>query len=453
MKILHYFLGFPPYRSGGLTVFCVNLMETQVRLGHTVMGMWPGKMNLLGKRPSIKKVKAHEQIQSYELINPLPVSLDEGIIDVKRFTYPCDRNIYINFLKSVKPDLIHIHTLMGLHKEFVDAAEQLHIKTVLTTHDYFGICPIVTLFRDNHCCVNDFGCSACANCCKNALSIKKIILMQSPLYRTLKEFFWVKRLRAKHRSAFYEEKDEEQPVHSKLSGNRTRDYQKLRQYYIRMLEKVDVIHFNSTVARDVYQRYLTPRKSYVISISNKEIRDQRNTKTISSDKIRLTYLSPIRANKGYYIIRKALDDLWNAGRRDFQLTVYGNVHDVPAYMRVAGEQYERSELKHIMENTDVLLAPSIWYETFGFTVLEALSFGVPVIVSDRVGAKDIVGKGGIVIASDSVSALEDSISSLSKKSIMEMKNQITDTVQIKDWKHFVAEFETFIDEQLNLTWH
>ena len=39
---------------------------------------------------------------------------------------------------------------------------------------------------------------------------------------------------------------------------------------------------------------------------------------------------------------------------------------------------------------DVLIVPSIWKETFGFVVLEALSYGVPVIVSDNVGAKDIV---------------------------------------------------------------
>lgn len=446
MRILHYFLGFPPYRSGGLTVFCVNLMETQIKLGHTVMGMWPGLIHLLGKQPSIRKRKDYKQIKNYELMNPLPVSLDEGILDVQRFIEPCDRQIYIDFLKKVQPDLIHIHTLMGMHKEFVEAAERLHIKTVFTTHDYFGICPIVTLFRDGHCCDNDFGCSLCANCCKKALSISKIILLQSPLYRTLKESVLLKRMRAKHRSAFYEETNAVHSCRQEFAENRAEDYQKLRRYYIGILENVDVIHFNSTVARDVFQRYFTPRNSRVITISNKEIHDQRNMEVLPSDKIRLTYLSPIRANKGYYIIRKALDNLWDVGKRNFQLTVYGSVRDVPAYMKVAGECYEHSELKKIMLNTDILLAPSVWYETFGFTVLEALSFGVPVIISDRVGAKDIVGKGGIVIAADSVSALEESVKSLSKKSIMEMKQQIVNTVQIKEWKQFVAEFDTFIKE-------
>ena len=55
-------------------------------------------------------------------------------------------------------------------------------------------------------------------------------------------------------------------------------------------------------------------------------------------------------------------------------------------------------LEKIFDETDVLVAPSIWYETFGFTVLEALSYGVPVIISGNVGAKDILEEGaGIVI--------------------------------------------------------
>ena len=39
---------------------------------------------------------------------------------------------------------------------------------------------------------------------------------------------------------------------------------------------------------------------------------------------------------------------------------------------------------------DMLIVPSLCYETFGLVVLEALSFGVPVMVSATVGAKDIV---------------------------------------------------------------
>ena len=33
MKILHYALGFPPYRSGGLTKMCIDLMVQQAKEG------------------------------------------------------------------------------------------------------------------------------------------------------------------------------------------------------------------------------------------------------------------------------------------------------------------------------------------------------------------------------------------------------------------------------------
>ncbi len=53
----------------------------------------------------------------------------------------------------------------------------------------------------------------------------------------------------------------------------------------------------------------------------------------------------------------------------------------------------------IFEETDVLIMPSVWNETFGFTVLEALSHGVPVIVSKNVGAKDLLedGRFGMIV--------------------------------------------------------
>ena len=52
--------------------------------------------------------------------------------------------------------------------------------------------------------------------------------------------------------------------------------------------------------------------------------------------------------------------------------------------------YPYSQLKEIFDNTDLLIVPSQWYETFGFTVLETLSFGLPVLVSDKVGAKNLI---------------------------------------------------------------
>ena len=106
MRILHYSLGFPPYRSGGLTKFCLDLMIEQQILGYDVALLWPGQMRIVDKKINIKDrgvyILSTQKIQSFELINPLPVSYDEGINDFNRFTLKGNKELYINFLKLQK---------------------------------------------------------------------------------------------------------------------------------------------------------------------------------------------------------------------------------------------------------------------------------------------------------------------------------------------------------------
>jgi len=57
MRILHYFLGFPPYRTGGMTRFANDLMNTQKKEGNEVIAIWPGKMNFIfGKKTKINSI-------------------------------------------------------------------------------------------------------------------------------------------------------------------------------------------------------------------------------------------------------------------------------------------------------------------------------------------------------------------------------------------------------------
>ena len=122
MKILHYALGFPPYRSGGLTKFCVDLMAQQAKEGHTVAMLWPGQMGIINKTVTVKKhkdimLKGHS-ICSFEVINPLPVSFDEGIADIKAFTMNARKEVYEELFETFQPNVIHVHTLMGLLQNF-----------------------------------------------------------------------------------------------------------------------------------------------------------------------------------------------------------------------------------------------------------------------------------------------------------------------------------------------
>lgn len=435
MNILHYFLGFPPYRSGGLTRYAFDLMTAQAESGDRVCALWPGQMELLGKKVKIRKGRKIAGVQSFELVNPLPVALDEGVADPDAYMTACVGDGYERFLQKLQPDVIHVHTLMGLHKEFLDAAQKRGVRTVFTTHDYYGICPKVTLYRNGQVCGGE-DCKGCAACNQSGLSMKKILIMQSPLYRLAKNTPLVAALRKRHRGAFFaEESLPELPEDSALAEK----YRQLRKYYTDMLEMMDLIHFNSSMTEDVYRRYVQPKDSRVVSITHKNVKDNRSLAHIPGHKLRITCLAPAKPFKGYTVLKTALDALWNEGKRDFVLKLFGPVPETAPYMQVKEDGFLHSQLPEILANTDVLVAPSVWYETFGFTVLEALSYGVPVIVTDHVGAKDMVGQGGIVIPAADAKALQAAIESLTPDTLERMRRAVANDVQIKTWDAFLEE--------------
>ena len=408
MRILHYSLGFPPYRSGGLTKYCVDLMWAQKEKGHQVIMMWPGKMNLTGHFVRFKRSKITQKInrepvnfESVEMINPLPVPLDEGILEVDKFMEPCENpEVFEQILRRIDPDAIHIHTLQGLYPELLIAAKELGIRTVFTTHDYFGICPKTTLFRDGDVCNGD--CGKCAACNKDALSINKIKMLQSGEYRKLKDSTLVKKLRKKHRDDFYEEKVivEEEDIDKRFEQEDLSDeiYEELRDFYRQFFKFIDVVHFNSSVTRDVYKRYLsTDIKSKVINISNSAIQDKRKLRGYAG-KLKIAFPSAPREIKGFFMLKEALDELWAEGERDFELHVHSTPRNVSGYMKVYGP-YNANELDLIYENADLMVAPSLSYDTYGFTILESLCYAVPVLTTTRVGAKDLLKQGhlGMII--------------------------------------------------------
>lgn len=406
MKILHYALGFPPYRSGGLTKYCVDLMIKQKEEGHEVAMMWPGAFSLTGHFVRLKKSKKtieNTLIDSVEVINPQLVPLDEGILNPEMFIKECvNPETYTEFLKEYKPDTIHIHTLMGLHKEFVEIAKKMGIAIVFSTHDYFGLCPKVTMFKNGKTC--DGKCVDCRECNEGALSVNKIKILQSGIYRKLKDSLFIKKIREIHRKKFFEEQTEQEDKDNNLIIKTDEEiyehrYKNLRDYYVSILKSVNMIHFNSTVTEYVYRKFIpSDIKGKVITISHNNIRDNRRKKEFSGEILKITYLAPAKDFKGYGILIKAMDKMWDEGIKKVHLTMYNESACSRPYLTVKS-RFEYSELEKIFDETDVLIMPSVWYETFGFTVLEALSYGVPVIVSENVGAKDLLEKGefGMII--------------------------------------------------------
>lgn len=307
MKILHYALGFPPYRSGGLTKFCVDLMVQQAKEGHIVAMLWPGQMGFINKRVSIRKPKnvklKGQDILSFEIINPLPISFDEGIADIEAFTKNNGAKIYKELLDTFQPDIIHVHTLMGLHKSFLETAKNKKIRLIFTAHDFFPICPKVTMFRHGTVCDCVQTCENCGICNATALSLNKIKILQSPLYRKLKNTSIVKRLRKHHRDKYLSESIDTDTI---VPVGTAESYQKLRNYYYSLLKLIDIIHYNSSITKKIYESVFNFPNSCIIGITHSDIKDNRKGKNYSAGKLHIRYLGPMGGAKGFFSSRRHL---------------------------------------------------------------------------------------------------------------------------------------------------
>ena len=169
MRILHYTLGFPPYRSGGLTKYAEDLMQTQSKLGHEVVALYPSGISIFHKKCHVKKEYSNSGIKIYETVNPMPVPLLYGIKDPANMMdeSSLDETSFEELLKTEKPDIFHVHTLMGLPKRYLQIAHDRNVKIVYTSHDYFGLCLKVNFIDENGAFCDAICADKCSKCNQN----------------------------------------------------------------------------------------------------------------------------------------------------------------------------------------------------------------------------------------------------------------------------------------------
>ncbi|NOV00012.1 glycosyltransferase [Paenibacillus planticolens] len=426
MNILHVSLGVPPFRTGGLTKYSVDLMLMQLEKQHKVSLLYPGSYHLGGL--GISRKRDFQGINVYEIINPLLVPLLGGIKEPESFRKSVNIQVYLKFLSDIRPETIHFHTLQGIHKEFLQAAKKLGIRIIYTTHDYFGICPKVNLMDHlGNICNNYDAGEKCINCNANGYSTLKILAMQSELYRFVKDTSIMRKIRQREKSKndhiIYEK---ESAVLTELNETHANKYVDLRNYYLEMFSLIDIFHFNSSTAKSEFEKYLNIQGK-VIPITHNDIHDSRVSRQYDNNKpLQIAYLGPVDRYKGFYFLQNSLNELKGG---NWHLHIYGDSAkadvDSDSNHYTFHGRYQHADLSSIFKKIDILIVPSIWKETFGFIGLEALSHGVPIMISEHVGLQDIIthGETGIIFKADEKELSEQISAIIENREILSKMNK------------------------------
>lgn len=222
-------------------------------------------------------------------------------------------------------------------------------------------------------------------------------------------------------------------------------YQSLIDYYKDCFSIVDEFHFNSEVTRDTYRKYIVPKAEKIIPITHNGINDHRRKKSFEDNCLKIGFVGSAAPYKGLSRLIMALKQL---NRNDkWRLDVWGDTigqdKSLPIYYR---GKFTHSAIETVYTTMDIMVVPSLCHETFGLVTLEALSYGVPVLVSDTVGAKDIVKEydSKFVFHSDEelVSLLELLVDD---KSLLRNYNE---AIISNDWRHSMSEHAQKIIEEL-----
>lgn len=173
-------------------------------------------------------------------------------------------------------------------------------------------------------------------------------------------------------------------------------YETLLNKYRRMFSMVDIFHFNSQNTADVYMKYIdVPQGSKVVSITHGSIKDCRKLRTNVDSILKLGFIGSEAPYKGLPLLKRVIGRLNADGFSEkLHLSVYGGRDGVDEALNNVEYKgrFGAAQMFSIYDSMDLLIVPSICCETFGFSTIEALQLGVPALVSNKVGAKDIVKK-------------------------------------------------------------
>ena len=414
MKILHYSLGFPPERSGGLIRYTIDLMDEQIRQGDEVYYLYPGHIDMLRKKTRIKFDNKHKKVNfhPFALVNSLPLPLFGGIKSPEDFMQPVDAELYLSFFKQLQPDVIHIHTLMGIQKEFFECAKSLGIRTVVTSHDYFGLAPEPTFYYQGQNYDNNNTVDQWIKISQTAMSTWKLRLFQTSFYPIIRRI--AHKIKPQKVTNLNEVREKVINKNSSQTVNRF-SFESLQQYYKSIFSLISFFHFNSTLALSIYQNNIQVDNNYAcISITNSSIKN--NDFKIPKKITKIAYIGPYKAYKGFFEFLK-LPALLQDKNLEFHIYGSNTTLDLPNNIVNHG-RFNSTELDNIYQDIDLVVVPSLWKETFGFITIEALSYGKYVLVSQNVGAKDLINPQ---FRFSTVEDIETQISNLNNYEIQEQK--------------------------------
>ncbi|MEO0927720.1 MAG: tetratricopeptide repeat protein [Cyanobacteria bacterium J06643_13] len=296
-----------------------------------------------------------EGVHVTKVSSPMVVGMDWQERNPKMY------DIFSEYLEFNRPDLIHFHCVQRLTGSVVEAAADANIPYVVTVHDAWWI-------SDHQFLVNDRG-----------------------------------------EECNYQQND---PIIAAGDSNDIASTFKRKRYLRRLLDRATAVLAVSEAFTEIYQL-------------NGIIKTQANRNGIipqprlprqpsASGKVRLAHIGGMAAHKGYFLFKEAVEQAQLSNCEVIVIShaqVAGSVtHETWGNTPIKFlSKIPQTKIYEFYSTIDVLIAPSMWPESFGLVTREAAAAGVWVVASNKGAlAEDLVsGANGDVFNPNDIEELID----------------------------------------------
>jgi len=363
MRILHVTHRFLPQFSTGVEVYVASLADALRTRGHT--------QQVFAGDPAAHA--PYTYIWEGFPVQSLPWGLGScpGPIPtfLAGFFNPSADRVFRQLFAEFRPEVVHIHHLLGLSPYLPAIARANGATVIITLHDYWFVCSNTWLYRySQQLCPGPgvgYHCGGCA--------LHRLQLPPQPLIMTVTAPLFMARTTLLRRALL--------SAHCLIAPSR-------------LVADVHIRHGIPPERITLLPHGLTNPTNPVEADSPLRLR--------ATAGLRFVCMGALIRPKGAHVVVEAFRGLNSPAS---ELWLVGDMEVDPAYTQelrslAAGDtritftgRLARAEVQTLMRSADVLLMPSLLYETYSLSVDEALAVGAPVLVSAHGAAAERLREG------------------------------------------------------------
>ena len=394
MRILLILHAFPPRSTAGVEVYTQRLACALQGLGHEVLVLCA--VHDLAARPYAVRRREHQGVAVAEVVSVHPLGTLAGSYDDPGLAAAAGAVI-----RGFAPEAVHVQHLLNLSVGVLEESRRLGAVVAITLHDHWLSCPRdgLRLRADlERCDVVDH--TVCARCLRDSPYL--VPAVQSGLMDAARRVGLGGQLHRLHDLAprtvetglrllrELRTPREDLAAAMDLRASRLRD----------AVARADVVLAPTRFVRDKALEFGLAAGQVRVAALGALTSPPRPR--AAGPRRRFGFVGTLAPHKGVHVLIEAFRAI---AALDVSLDLFGSASVHPAYgdrLRLAAGDDRRIRFHGafpegtqdaVFQELDALVLPSLWWETTGLVLLEALAAGRPVIASDLGGMPEVVSHG------------------------------------------------------------